>query len=582
VEKNMGAESSVVEKQSSNTKSGHSGLTKEVTVVMDTRGGKSRIVPPPGTMEDADELSVVDRKAVRPGKTARKHAARDRKLPTLEFSSDSEREENEEVDMIMGSWHASRSRFQSLQHLSRLSNKSKPRHKKKSQPPQSRRGPKNSASSERENRKETSVVHVRSEVVETSTILRSSRRQGSSGHDKSAMWFVPEDISIKSIRKAGTSHKQSPRRLRSQAVTSGESETEDEVETVSPGGHSAAEGWGEEPDGRETLISVSSADEGGRRRSTVCKAPGSINESSADEGTRRGKQPKNKKNVSFSEAREEVRKPRSHGRPGGVQHPEPAASGSDSDPMPVLKRRRGRPRKKVKEFTGGDGNDYGGFSGGASGEVESPTGGKVGSPAGGEVEPVPKRRRGRPRKTVELTGGDGNDYGGLSGGASGEVESPTGGKVGSPAGGEVEPVPKRRRGRPRKTVELTGGDGNDYGGLSGGASGEVESPAGGKVGSPAGGEIDSLTGSKGESATGGEVESPGGGAESDRDAYSYSSMDEYANIETVRTPGGRKFRRLEVARPTNPTPGMRRSKRARVPPIEPGQQIQYNRRESGM
>ena len=72
------------------------------------------------------------------------------------------------------------------------------------------------------------------------------------------------------------------------------------------------------------------------------------------------------------------------------------------------------------------------------------------------------------------------------------------------------------------------------------------------------------------------------GEEEDGGPYSFSMQDENANIEVVKTPGGRRYRRLEVARPTNPTPGVRRSKRARVPPIEPGQQIEYNRRrESG-
>ena len=70
------------------------------------------------------------------------------------------------------------------------------------------------------------------------------------------------------------------------------------------------------------------------------------------------------------------------------------------------------------------------------------------------------------------------------------------------------------------------------------------------------------------------------------DVYDFPSDNEVQNepyLDVVKTPGGRKFRRLEVARPTNPTPGMRRSKRARIPPVGPDEKVEYdNRRRSGM
>ncbi len=45
-----------------------------------------------------------------------------------------------------------------------------------------------------------------------------------------------------------------------------------------------------------------------------------------------------------------------------------------------------------------------------------------------------------------------------------------------------------------------------------------------------------------------------------------SSEDERVNFEVVKTPAA------------NPTPGVRRSKRARVPPVEPDQKVEYDRR----
>lgn len=68
----------------------------------------------------------------------------------------------------------------------------------------------------------------------------------------------------------------------------------------------------------------------------------------------------------------------------------------------------------------------------------------------------------------------------------------------------------------------------------------------------------------------------------DGDVYSFSAEDELYN---VKTPGGKKYRRLEVARPTNPTPNVRRGKRARVPPVNPllGEKVEYDwRRRSGV
>ena len=65
--------------------------------------------------------------------------------------------------------------------------------------------------------------------------------------------------------------------------------------------------------------------------------------------------------------------------------------------------------------------------------------------------------------------------------------------------------------------------------------------------------------------------------------YSYSSGED-DHDQFIETPGGRKFRHLEVARPTDPTPNVRRSKRARMPPVNPllGQIAAYDRRRSGM
>ena len=80
----------------------------------------------------------------------------------------------------------------------------------------------------------------------------------------------------------------------------------------------------------------------------------------------------------------------------------------------------------------------------------------------------------------------------------------------------------------------------------------------------------------------------GGGGDGDGgNIYSFSSGDENGEdngLNITITPGGRKYRRLEIARPDPRTPGVRRSKRARIAPVRrwEHEKVEYDmRRRSG-
>ena len=416
-------------------------------------------------------------------------------------------------------------------------------------------GPKNEPSKP----KKTPSLSLSRNTRDTRTSLappmgcRSQRsRPSRSGDSSASQWFVPEDITAASVRKAAAQAASrggfSPRRLRSNILSSDEEiVTDSEPELPS-------EGRGREGRGRKANVMVAaggnwrkrileivtdsesevpSEGEGGRgRKAGVMVAGGNWRKrillSSADESTGRSSdsdlggpgRPKKRGVASLGQSEGKKRGVASLGQSGGKKRgvvdstDQTEVGGGDKN-----SERRGVSDTVNQTANGGDDMDIAhrdrvDDNMGVASDTDKGVASDIdmgGAISGGESDSQPEKHP----PPVRSGRGSGQD-------ASESTESEIG----------DDTHPRRGRGRPKGSKKSTQG------------KTDTES------------------------------------------VYSFrdDSEPEESIAKLVQTPGGKKYRRLEPIRPTNPTPGMRRSKRARIPPAKPweNQQAEYDtRRQSG-